>query len=49
MGMMLRRNNRKPDATPTVNGKVVESAPKKRSLTPKNTNAKPTQPNNQNG
>ncbi len=37
MGMMLRRNNRKPDYTPTVNGKVVESAPKKRSLTPKNT------------
>lgn len=33
MGMMLRRNNRKPDYTPTVNGKVVESAPKKRSLT----------------
>lgn len=33
MGMMLRRNNRKPDYAPTVNGKVVENAPKKRSLT----------------
>lgn len=36
MGMMLRRNNRKPDYTPTVNGKVVESAPKKRSLNTEN-------------
>ena len=33
MGMLLRRNRRTPDFTPTVNGKTVEGAPKKRSLT----------------
>lgn len=33
MGMMLRRNNRKADYTPTVNGKPVEKQPKNRSLT----------------
>jgi hypothetical protein len=33
MGMLLRRNDRKPDYTPTVNGKMVEDAPKNRSLT----------------
>lgn len=44
MGMMLRRNNRKPDYAPQVNGKMVEKAPKKRSLTDKpvtNTNYTP--------
>lgn len=49
MGMMLRRNNRKPDVTPMVNGKVVENAPKKRSLTPKNKIEQPTKTTNQNG
>lgn len=34
MGMMLRRKIRTPDSVPMVNGKVVEKAPKKRSLTP---------------
>ena len=33
MGMMLRRNNRKADYTPQVNGQAVQSEPKKRSLT----------------
>jgi hypothetical protein len=35
MGMMLRRNNRKPDYSPQVNGKSVTKEPKKRSLTDK--------------
>lgn len=39
MGMMLRRNDRKPDYAPMVNGKVVESAPKKRSLNTENKTA----------
>ena len=33
MGMMLRRNNRKSDNAPTVNGKPVNKEPKTRSLT----------------
>ena len=33
MGMLLRRNRRVPDFTAVVNGKTIESAPKKRSLT----------------
>ena len=39
MGMMLRRNNRKPDYAPQVNGNAVKTEPKKRSLT----NPQPTQ------
>lgn len=35
MGMMLRRNSRKPDYTPQVNGKPVKQEPKNRSLTAK--------------
>ena len=35
MGMMLRRNNRKADYTPQVNGKPVKQEPKNRSLTEK--------------
>lgn len=35
MGMMLRRNNRKADYTPQVNGKPVKQEPKNRSLTDK--------------
>lgn len=42
MGMMLRRRNRKPDYTPSVNGKPVAQEPKKRKLTEKK------QPNNTN-
>ena len=33
MGMMLRRKERTGDFAPVVNGKPVEKAPKKRSLT----------------
>jgi hypothetical protein len=33
MGMMLRRNNRKGEAVPQVNGKPVKKEPKTRSLT----------------
>ena len=33
--MMLRRNNRKADYVPKVNGKPIEKEPKKRSLTDK--------------
>jgi hypothetical protein len=33
MGMMLRRNNRKADYNPQVNGKPVKKEPKNRSLT----------------
>ena len=43
--MMLRRNNRKPDYAPTVNGKVVENAPKKRSLTKEQKDAPQVRPN----
>lgn len=35
MGMMLRRNNRKADYAPQVNGKPVKQEPKNRSLTEK--------------
>jgi hypothetical protein len=35
MGMMLRRNNRRADYTPQVNGKPVKQEPKNRSLTEK--------------
>ena len=42
MGMMLRRNNRKPDYTPTVNGKPVEKQPKNRSLTDNKPKYNPT-------
>lgn len=42
MGMMLRRNNRKPDYTPTVNGKPVVKQPKNRSLTDEKTKYIPT-------
>jgi hypothetical protein len=35
MGMMLRRNNRRADYTPQVNGKPVKQEPKNRSLTDK--------------
>lgn len=35
MGMMLRRNNRRGDYAPQVNGKPVKSEPKSRSLTSK--------------
>lgn len=41
MGMMLRRNNRKGDYTPQVNGKPVKQEPKNRSLT-----SKPVKPAN---
>ena len=43
--MMLRRNNRKPDYAPTVNGTVVTNAPKKRSLTKEQKVAPQAQPN----
>jgi hypothetical protein len=33
MGMMLRRNGRKPDYAPQVNGKPVVPQPKKKKLT----------------
>ena len=33
MGMMLRRNGRKPDYTPQVNGKPIIKEPKKKKLT----------------
>ena len=45
MGMMLRRNNRKPDYSPMVNGKVVENAPKKRSLNTESKTASTVQRN----
>jgi hypothetical protein len=35
MGMMLRRNNRRAEYTPQVNGKPVKQEPKNRSLTEK--------------
>ena len=35
MGMMLRRNNRKADYAPQVNGKPVKQEPNSRSLTEK--------------
>ena len=35
MGMMLRRNNRRAEQTPTVNKKPVKQEPKTRSLTEK--------------
>lgn len=35
MGMLLRRNNRRPDYIPQVNGKPVKQEPKNRSLTDK--------------
>jgi hypothetical protein len=35
MGMMLRRNNRRAEYTPQVNGKPVKQEPKTRSLTEK--------------
>lgn len=35
MGMLLRRNNRRPDYNPQVNGKPVKQEPKNRSLTDK--------------
>ena len=37
MGMMLRRNNRKGDYVPQVNGKPVKKEPRNRSLTEKAT------------
>ncbi len=37
MGMLLRRNDRKADRNPTVNGKPVKQEPKKKSLTEKQT------------
>ena len=39
MGMMLRRNNRRAEYTPQVNGKPVKQEPKNRSL-----NEKPIRP-----
>lgn len=44
MGMMLRRNNRKADYNPQVNGKPVKQEPKTRSLTEKT--VKPQNVNN---
>ena len=41
MGMMLRRNDRKADRNPTVNGKPVKQEPKKKSLTKETANQKP--------
>ena len=43
MGMMLRRNNRKPEYAPQVNGKPVEKEPKKKKLT-----KEASEPQNQN-
>jgi hypothetical protein len=43
MGMMLRRNNRRGDYNPTVNGKPVQQEPKTRSLTKKK-NTQKSQP-----
>ena len=43
MGMMLRRNNRKPDYTPQVNGKPVAKEPKKKKLTEDKSTAQSTQ------
>lgn len=37
MGMMLRRNNRRAEYTPQVNGKPIKQEPKNRSLTEKTT------------
>ncbi len=49
MGMMLRRNNRKADYLPEVNGKPVKKEPKSRTLTPttsvNDTNATPSYAN----
>ena len=39
--MMLRRNNRKPEFTPQVNGKPVEKQPKKKTLTKEEKNTIP--------